>query len=118
VLQHFGEHFARVLGGRGDISLSARDLLDTLVCEVESSLGTEGEVYDEPSLQEVAKCIVALHNVATFRANGIIAPLLKAGLELATWLHRVILVVWHNGRAPKAWKSTLVVPLYKGQGSH
>jgi hypothetical protein len=50
VLQRFGEHFARVLGVGRDISLSVWDLLDTLVCEVESSLGVEGEVYDEPSL--------------------------------------------------------------------
>jgi hypothetical protein len=50
VLQRFGDHFAMVLGVGRDISLSVWDLLDTLVCEVESSLGVEGEVYDEPSL--------------------------------------------------------------------
>jgi hypothetical protein len=50
VLQRFGEHFAKVLGVGRDISLSIWDFLDTLVYEVESSLGVEGEVYDEPSL--------------------------------------------------------------------
>ncbi len=50
VLWRFGEHFTKVLGGGGDISLSVRDLLDTLVCEVEFSLGVEGEVCDKPSL--------------------------------------------------------------------
>jgi hypothetical protein len=50
VLQHFEEHFGGALGGGGDISLSIRNLLDTLVCEVESPLGTEGEVCDKPSL--------------------------------------------------------------------
>ncbi len=106
------------MGGGGDISPSVQDLLDTLVCEVESSLGVEGEVCDEPSLQEVAKCIVALCNTAALGANGIIAPLLKARLEPAAWLHKVILVVWRNGRAPKAWKSAyiVVVPLYKARG--
>jgi hypothetical protein len=44
VLQHFGEHFAEVLGGGGDISPLTQDLLDTIVCEVESSLGTKGVV--------------------------------------------------------------------------
>ncbi len=87
--------------------------MDTLVCEVESSLGAKGEVCDKPSLQEVAECIVMLHNVTISRAL-----LLKVVLELATWLHKVILVVWRSGRALEAWKSTLVVPLYKGKGSH
>ncbi len=62
--------------------------MDTLVCEVESSLGAKGEVCDKPYLQEVAECIVVLHNVAVPRAL-----LLNVGLELATWLHKVILVV-------------------------
>ncbi len=89
--------------------------MDTLVCEVESSLGAKGEVCDKPSLQEVAECIAVLRNVAVPRAS-----LLKVGLELATWLHKVILVlvVWHSGRALEVWKNTLVVPLYKGKGSH
>jgi hypothetical protein len=84
VLQCFGEHFIGVLGGGGDISLSAQNLLGTLVCEVEFSLGAKGEVCDEPSLQKVVECIVALHNATTPRADGIIALLLKAELEPAT----------------------------------
>ncbi len=87
--------------------------MNTLVCEVESSLGAKGEVCDKPSLQEMAECIVMLRNVAISRAL-----LLKVGLELTTWLHKVILVVWCSGRALEEWKSTLVVPLYKGKGSH
>jgi len=47
--------FRRGFGGWGDISLLVRDLLDTLVCEVESSLGAKGEV--EPFLWEVVECI-------------------------------------------------------------
>jgi hypothetical protein len=50
VLQRFGEHFTGVLAGGGDISPSTQNLLDTLVCEVESSMGAEGEVCDEPFL--------------------------------------------------------------------
>ncbi len=50
MLQCFGEHFAKVLGGWGGHLPVTRDFLDTLVCEVESSLGTKGEVYDDPSL--------------------------------------------------------------------
>jgi len=42
--------FCRGFGGWGDISLLARDFLDTLVYEVESTLGAKGEVYDKPSL--------------------------------------------------------------------
>jgi hypothetical protein len=118
MLQLFGEHFVGVLGGGGDIFPSVQDLLDTLICEVESSLGAKGEIYDEPSLQEVAECIVALRNAVAPGANGIIAPLLKARLEPVAWLHKVILVVWCSGRALKAWKSALVVPLYKGKRSH
>jgi hypothetical protein len=52
------------------------------------------------------------------RADDIIAPLLKTGLELASWLHMVILAVWCSGRAPEAWKNALVFPLYKGKGLH
>jgi len=66
----------------------------------------------------VAKCITALRNAMTLGANNIIALLLKARLELVGWLHRVILVVWCNGRALEEWKSILVGPLYKGKGSH
>jgi hypothetical protein len=43
--------------------------------------------------------------------DGITAPLLKAGLELAAWLHKIILAIWCSGKAPEAWKSALVVPL-------
>jgi hypothetical protein len=28
------------------------------------------------------------------------------------------MVVWRSGRAPEAWKSVLVVSLYKGKGLH
>ncbi len=115
MLQHFGEHFGGVLGGGGDISLSARDLLDTLVCEVESSLGVKGEVCDEPSLQEVVECIVMFCNAAAPGANGITAPLLKVGLEHVAWLHKVIMAIWHSGRALEVRKNALVVPLYKGK---
>jgi hypothetical protein len=50
MLQCFGEHFVGVLGGGGYIFLLARDFLDTLVYEVESTLGAKGEVCDKPSL--------------------------------------------------------------------
>ncbi len=66
----------------------------------------------------MAKCIVVLRNAMALGANGITTSLLKARLELAAWLHRVILVVWHSVKAPKVWKSVLVVPMYKGKGSH
>lgn len=115
MLQRFGEHFAGVLGGGWDISSSARDFLDTLVCEVEYSLGAKGEVCDEPSLQEGVECIAMLRNAAALGANSITAPLLKAGLEPVAWLHEVIMVVWHSGRALEARKNALVVPLYKGK---
>lgn len=66
----------------------------------------------------MAKCIVALRNVAALGVDGITTLLLKARLEPIAWLHMVILAAWCNGKAPKAWKSALVVPLYKGKGSH
>ncbi len=66
----------------------------------------------------MANCVGTLQNATTPGADGITAPLLKAGLEPVAWLHRVILAVWRSGRAPEAWKSAVVVPLYKGKGSH
>ncbi len=100
-----------------DISPTTRDFLEYCVCEVESSLGVGGEACDvaEPSLQEVADCVAALQNAATPGADDIIAPLLKAGLEPVAWLHRVILAVWRSSRALEAWKSVVVVPLYKAR---
>jgi hypothetical protein len=65
--------FRRVLAGGGDISPLVQNLLDTLVCEVEFSLGAKGEVYDEPSLQEVVECIVTLHNATAPGADGCLA---------------------------------------------
>jgi hypothetical protein len=59
-----------------------------------------------------------LCNAIAPEANGISAPLLKARLELVAWLHMVILAIWRSGRALEAWKNTLVVPMYKGKGSH
>jgi len=120
ILDRFGEHFASVLRGGVDISPTTRDFLEYCVREVESSLEVRGEACDiaEPSLQEVADCVAALRNAVAPRANGIIAPLLKAGLEPVAWFHRVILDVWRSGRAPEAWKTAVVVLLYKGKGSH
>jgi hypothetical protein len=66
----------------------------------------------------VVECIVALCNVVAPGIDVIIAPLLKAGLELVVWLHMVILVVWRNGKALEVWKSALVISLYKGKGLH
>jgi hypothetical protein len=43
-----------------------------------------------------------LHNAVNPEADGITAPMLKAGLELATWLHKVILAIWRSGRAFEA----------------
>jgi len=63
-----------------------------------------GEACDvaKPSLQEVTDCVATLRNAAALGADGITAPLLKARLEPVAWLHRVILVVWHSGKAPEA----------------
>ncbi len=66
----------------------------------------------------MAECIVALCNVVAPGIDAIIAPLLKAGLELVVWLHMVILVVWRNGKALEVSKSALVISLYKGKGLH
>jgi hypothetical protein len=71
-----------------------------------------------PFYKRWLSALLRLRNTAIPRVDCIIAPLLKARLEPTTWLHKVILVVWHSGRAPKAWKSVLVIPLYKGKGSH
>jgi hypothetical protein len=66
----------------------------------------------------VANCVTALRNATAPTADGIAAPLLKTRLEPVAWFHRVILAVWRSGRALGAWKSVVVVPLYKGKGLH
>lgn len=45
------------------------------------------------------------------------APLLKSGVVMAQWLHRVVVAVWVSGKAPLDWKRALIVPLFKGKGS-
>jgi hypothetical protein len=55
-----------------------------------------------PSLQEVAKAIAALRDAAAEGADIIVDPLLKAGLVMAQWLHRVVIAVWVSGKAPRS----------------
>jgi hypothetical protein len=70
----------------------------------------------EPSVEEVQLAVKALRNGAAGGLDGIVAPLLKTGFVVVSWLHRVICAVWRSGRAPVDWKRALIVPLYKGKG--
>jgi len=67
----------------------------------------------EPTCAEVHTAIRHLCNTAA-GANGITAPLLKHGISHVTaLLHRVITSAWRSGTAPAAWKSAVLLPLFK-----
>jgi hypothetical protein len=82
-----------------------------------SSSNSSGSSSSPPSLQEVVDAIAALRHAAAGGADNIVAPLLKSGLFMAQWLHRVIVAVWMSGKAPVDWKRALIAPLFKGKGS-
>jgi exonuclease III len=81
------------------------------------SSSSSGGGSSPPSLQEVADAVNALRDAAAAGVDNIAAPLLKAGVVMAQWLHRVIVAVWVSGKAPLDWKRALIVPLFKGKGS-
>lgn len=56
-------------------------------------------------------------DAAAAGVDNIVAPLLKANLVMAQWLHCVIVAVWVSGKAPLDWTLALKVPLFKGKGS-
>ncbi len=82
-----------------------------------SSSSSSGSGSSPPSLKEVVDAINALRDAAAADIDSIAAPVLKAGMVMAQWLHRVIVAVWVSGRAPLDWKRALLVPLFKGKGS-
>lgn len=82
-----------------------------------SSSSRSSSSCSPPSVKEVVDAIAALRDAAAAGVDSIVAPLLKAGMVMAQWLHRVIVDVWMSGRAPLDWKRALIVPLFKGKGS-
>jgi hypothetical protein len=82
-----------------------------------SSSSRSGSGCSPPSIQEVVDAIAALRDAAAAGVDNIVAPLLKANLVMAQWLHRAIVAVWVSGKAPLDWKRALIVPLFKGKGS-
>jgi len=57
LLQRFFEHFAGVLRGDKNLPDENHVQLDAKVCEIETSLNTQGDVVEELTLSEVTDCV-------------------------------------------------------------
>lgn len=128
-LSRFTEYYAELFAGESVTSEQQQQMeqlisqLETLLANPNSGDGSGSDSTSNssqstpPSVQEVVDAIAALRDAAAAGADSIVAPLLKASLTMAQWLHRVIVAVWVSGKAPVDWKRALVVPLFKGKGS-
>lgn len=69
---------------------------------------------EAPTVVEVAKAITALKTYRAPGLDGIPAELLKAGdHKLVEWVHRVLSVVWKQGKAPADWKRAVISSIPK-----
>jgi len=83
-----------------------------LNCVAEAILNSELE--QEPSLEEVCKCLSSLKCGKAAGSSGIVAEMLKAGGQLvAEKLWKFFRRVWDEVEVPKDWESGVVMPLFK-----
>src|SRR5271156_6507117 len=83
-----------------------------LNCVTEAILNSELE--QEPSLEEVCKCLSSLKCGKAAGSSGIVAEMLKAGGQLvAEKLWKFFRRVWDEVEVPKDWESGIVLPLFK-----
>jgi hypothetical protein len=78
-----------------------------------------GISLDAPTLTEVTSAIRRLKNGKAAGPDGITPELLKfAETPISIALHQLFVRVWASGKVPAEWKEGVIVPLYKGKGSH
>ncbi|CAF1408276.1 unnamed protein product [Didymodactylos carnosus] len=70
-----------------------------------------------PSLPEVVQAIKQMKSRKAPGKDDVTAELLKAGgLELALWLHQIIVDVWINEQMVEDWTMAILIRLYKNKG--
>ena len=83
--------------------------------------GVRGEralEQDEISVGEVEKAIKELKCGKSSGEDGITAEMLKAGGRVVVeWMMRICFVCMSVGRVPEEWRTSIVVPIYKGKGA-
>jgi hypothetical protein len=94
-------HSKQVLNGNPDLNCAAEVIL-------------KSELEQEPSLEEVCKCLSSLKCGKAAGSSGIVAEMLKAGGQLvAEKLWKFFRRVWEEVEVPKDWESGIVMPLFK-----
>ncbi|CAF4634110.1 unnamed protein product, partial [Didymodactylos carnosus] len=70
-----------------------------------------------PSLPEVVQAIKQMKSRKAPGKDDVTAELLKAGgMEIALWLHQIIVDVWINEEMVEDWTMAILIRLYKNKG--
>ena len=71
----------------------------------------------EPTENEIATAIKAMANEKAVGPDGLPAELLKVGLQQARTIllefHRLITLIWREGKVPQQWKNAVITVLHK-----
>ena len=96
---------------------SKSDMLDTDIPKrlpqhpVASALGIE------PTKEEIATAMKAIANAKAVGPDGLPAELLKLGLQqdrtILRELHRLTILIWHQGEVPQQWRDAVITVLHK-----
>ena len=71
----------------------------------------------EPTEEEIATAMKAMANAKAVGWDGLPAELLKLGLQqdqtILRELHRLTILIWHQGKVPQQWKYAVMTVLHK-----
>ena len=71
----------------------------------------------EPTEEEIATAMIAMANVKAVGPDGLPAELLNLGLQkdrtILLELHRLITLIWSEGKVPQQWKDAVIAVLHK-----
>ena len=71
----------------------------------------------EPTEEEIATAMKAMANVKTVGPDGILAEILKLGLQpdrtILRELHRLTILIWRLGKVPQQWKDAVITVFHK-----
>ena len=109
ILDRWYEHFRDLFHNPSVVDTAA---IDTLPQQPLHS-----ELDDEPTLEEVVKCIMSVNTNKAPGLDGVPVELLRHGgpnVHLA--VHSIILSVWRGIQVPQDWVDAILIMLYKGKG--
>ena len=71
----------------------------------------------EPTEEDIATAMKAMANAKAVGPDGLPAELLKLGLQqdrtILGELHRLIILIWRQGKVPQQWKDAVITVLHK-----